>query len=154
MTEDEFWDLIDEHIDKDALSALGEDDYPEELMDSLVEKLSALDVEEIQQFEERLAKALFDIDGKRFADNAGDSGQSGDGFLYCRCWVVANGKDYYQRIFNSPSDMPTSISQWLEPLLYVSSRAWAEKTGNDEEAWDYDTQYSYESGSNESEWND
>jgi len=39
-----------------------------------------------------------------------------------------------------------------EALLYVGSRAWAKKTGADEEDWGVQTSVSYETGSNAANW--
>ena len=152
MNEDSFWKLIETSIDRGTLNELGEDDYPEELVQPLIENLATLSIQEIQQFEEFLARALYNLDGDIFADNAGESGKSDDGFLYCRCWIVANGRMYYESIVEDPEKMPKTISEWCEPLLYVTSQAWAQQTGNDSEDWDYTTTVSYETGSNKALW--
>jgi hypothetical protein len=149
MTENQFWTLIEKTIDRDALRDLGEDDYPDPLVQPLTEELEKLSVHEIEEFEEILAKALYDLDGRRFAANAGDSRESDDGFLYCRCWVVANGREYYEAVLADPEKMPKTITEWCEPLLYVARDAWAQKTGKDAEEWDYEPKVSYETGSNE-----
>jgi hypothetical protein len=152
MTDNQFWTLIETRIDRDGLNELGEDDYPDSLMRPLIAELAELSITEIQQFEEILARALYGIDGKLFAAHAGDSGQSDDGFLYCRCWVVAHGRAYYEAVLAAPDKMPKTISEWCEPLLYVASEAWARKTGKDAEEWDYHPEVSYETGSNEELW--
>ena len=154
MDENTFWQLIESNLDRDSLNSLGEDDYPDEIVQPLIDQLAELSVEEIEHFEEVLSKALYDIDGEVFADNAGESGQSGDGFLYCRCWVVANGRGFYEGVRYNPAAMPKQISQWCEPLLYVTSQAWSQKTGNDPEDWDYIPEVSYETGSNKANWSD
>ena len=120
-------------------------------MQPLTEELSKL-VQEIQEFEKILAKALYDLDGRIFAANAGDSKRSDDGFLYCRCWVVVNGREHYEAVLADPEKMPKTITEWCEPLLYVAREAWEQKTGTDAEEWDYETKVSYETGSNEALW--
>lgn len=152
MTDDEFWTFIETKIDRDALNVLDEDDYPDLLMRPLTRELAKLNVTEIEAFEEILARALYALDGRLYAAHAGDSGQSDDGFLYCRCWVVAQGKAYYEYVVASPEKMPKTINEWCEPLLYVASNAWAEKTGRDAEEWKYQTEVSYETGSNIKLW--
>lgn len=152
MTDDEFWTLIETRVDRDALNGLGGDDYPDSSVRPLIEELAKLSITEIQQFEETLAKALHGIDGGLFAANAGESGQSGDGFLYCRCWVVAKGRAYYEAVLEAPEKMPKTLGEWCEPLLYVAGEAWAEKTGRDAGEWDYHAEVSYETGSNEGLW--
>ena len=152
MTDNQFWTLIETTIHRDALRELGEDDFPDTLVQPLTEELAKLSVEEIQEFEEILAKALYDLDGRPFAANAGDSKESDDGFLYCRCWVVANGREYYEAVLADPEQMPKTITEWCEPLIYVARDAWAKKMGTDAEDWDYKTAVSYETGSNEELW--
>jgi hypothetical protein len=154
MTGNDFWKLIETSINHAVLQNLGEDDYPEELVQPIEDKLAQMGIAEIEEFEEYLAKALYDIDGVIYADNAGPSGESGDGFLYCRCWVVANGKTFYEEVLNNPTRMPKTIADWCEPLLYVASNAWARKTGNNPEEWPYETKVSYETGSNSAQWDD
>ncbi len=144
---DEFWKLM-QKVDQYALNEFDEDGA----IEPLIQALSRLTETDIKDFQENLSKVLFDLDGEEYAYNAGDSGNSGDGFLYCRCFVVAKGESFYNHVLTKPKDMPKSIDQWLEPLLYVSSRAWAKATGNDEEDWDYITNVSYESGSNHNKW--
>lgn len=130
MTEGEFWSLI-ALIDRSALESGDEDAAVEPLIDAL----SGTAEDEIRQFEDRLARLLYDIDGKAYADQAGESGQSDDGFLYVRCYVVASGEQYYKSVTSDPAAMPKSVDQWCESLLYVGGRAWAIATDNDEAAW-------------------
>jgi len=151
MTEDDFWKLIS-NIDGSELDSLEEDDYPEDQLEPLVSSLSKLNTKEIEDFEDKLSYFLYNLDGEKYADNAGESGESDDGFLYARCWVVAKGKKHYETVLANPQKMPKEISQWCEPLIYVASKAWALSTGNDDEDWDYTPKYNYETGSNSSLW--
>lgn len=77
-------------------------------------------------FEDVLTECLYDLDGEAYADAAGESGKSRDRFLYARCYVVAAGEKFYEKVEDNPSKMPTSIDEWCEPLLYAACRAWAE----------------------------
>ena len=97
MLDEEFWNII-KNIDNSKLDLLEEDDYPEELMEPLILALSKLDEKNIKGFEEKLSEFLYALDGEIYANNAGESGESGDGFLYARCWIVAKGKKYYEPI--------------------------------------------------------
>jgi hypothetical protein len=84
MHETEFWKLI-ALIDVEALDDGDEDGAIRPLHEALITKTE----EELFAFEEQLALNLYAIDGKVYAENAGDSGDSDDGFLYARCCVVA-----------------------------------------------------------------
>ena len=147
MTEDEFWTLID-HVDVDALR--GGDD--KSAAEPLIQALAPLGSDIIYQFEEQLAQVLYRLDGERFADNAGRSGQSGDGFLYARCFVVGCGREEFQAVLANPENMPTSLDDWFEPLLFAGENAWALSTGSDPEDFNCTTSVCYETGSNESQW--
>jgi hypothetical protein len=147
MTLDEFWSPIGE-VDGDSLRS-GDD---EGAVGPLVEALSTHGEEEIRAFEDVLSRCLYDIDGRRYADAAGESGRSSDGFLYARCYVVARGRAHYEAVKADPAKMPKSLDDWCEPLLYVAQMAWAEATGEDGESWGSQASVSYETGSNQDAW--
>jgi len=147
MNTEQFWKLI-ALINTTAL----DDGYEDAAVAPLQEALRKYKPEKLEAFEEQLSVALHAIDGRLYALNAGDSGDSDDGFLYARCYVVAKGLAYYVSVLANPKLMPNSIDQWCEALLYPHRKAWAEVTGKDESEWIFDASVSYESGSNESLW--
>lgn len=147
MNTAEFWQLIAK-IDVTALDVGDEDAAVQPLQEALSTKSEA----ELAAYEEELSQKLYAIDGEAYADNAGDSGRSDDGFLYARCYVVAKGRKFYESVLATPTMMPKSIDQWCEALLYPHRKVWAAATGRDESEWPFDTSVSYESGSNESLW--
>jgi hypothetical protein len=142
-----FWQLIDQ-IDREALDDGNED----AAVEPLIRALTAWTESEIASFEDHLAYVLYDLDGQRYADEAGPSGKSGDGFLYARCYVVAKGHDYYDSVRANPKNMPKRLEQWCESLLYVPQRSWAIVTERDENEWNRVTPVSYETGSNYLQW--
>lgn len=121
MTDTEFWQLIST-IDLAAL------DDGDEALAPLRSALGGKAPAELFEFEECLSQKLFAIDGEDFADEAGDSGGSDDGFLYARCYVVAKGRAFYDAVLGDPALMPKSIEQWCEALLYQHREAWADLT--------------------------
>ena len=142
-----FWKLV-AAVDRDAL-----DDFDEEAaVQPLIEELSKRDEREIFDFEEQLAQVRHELDGRAFAEHAGESADSDDGFLYARCFVVACGEQRYRQVLADPSAMPQSLDEWCESLLSVASRAWAHKTGRDEQEWTFAASVSYETGSNAAQW--
>jgi len=147
MNQNDFWKLI-KLVDVETLDEGDE----EGALEKLTTKLATLEEEKIQGFEECLAQFLYNLDGKAYADNAGESGKSGDGFLYCRCYVIAKGEKFYETVLANPTKMPSSLDQWCESLLFVSQNAWAEATGNDPENWNYHASVNYETGSNKTAW--
>jgi hypothetical protein len=147
MTDIEFWQLI-ALIDVSAL----DDGYEDEAVELLRAALSTKSEQELFAFEEALSQKLYAIDGEEFADSAGDSCGSDDGFLYARCYVVAKGRDFYEAVKADPTRMPKSIEQWCEALLYPHREAWADHTGNDQSEWPFEPTVSYETGSNAELW--
>jgi hypothetical protein len=108
----------------------------------------------IRQFEERLAFLLYQLDTKAHASNIGADSYnpesnyvSADDFLYARCVVVANGREFYKAVLHDPSKMPKDME--FEALLSIASAAYELKTGED---FDYGTGCSYESFSNVAGW--
>ncbi len=147
MDRPSFWKFISK-IDCSALR----DGDEERAVEPLIEALSGQDEQELRSFEDHLAQVLYDVDGEVYANEAGESGQSGDGFLYVRCFAVACGQKHYEAVKSDPAKMSKSIDDWCESLLYAASCAWAQATGNDEEEWDHLSPVSYETGSNKSLW--
>jgi len=146
MTIDDFWKLIG-HIDRRALR-MGEG-YEDVALRPLIDALTRLDKSELQSFQDHLAQALYDLDGRAYFDASADAAGSDDSFLYVRCFVVAMGRDVYQRTLRDPAQMPNTIEHWCESLLYAAKLAWEEQTQED---LDFDTKVSFESGSNTSLW--
>ncbi len=147
MNNEEFWKLI-ALIDVDALDEGDEDTAVE----SLTEKLSTKNENEIGEFEEFLSQYLYRIDGKQWCNESGESSDSADGFLYARCYVVARGEEFFEAVLRSPDLMPKSSDEWAESLLYVAAQAWAEATGNEEEDFELFASVSSETGSNDAQW--
>ena len=147
MSGADFWKVIG-LIDREALDEGDE----EAAIAPLVSALAGMTIADIESFDEHLAQALFAIDGESYADTAGDSGTSSDGFLYARCYVVAHGQEHYDEVARNPTAMPKSLDQWCESLLYAGTNAWGAKTGNDPVDWEFQPSVSYETGSNRARW--
>ncbi len=149
MTEDCFWDIIaqldwSKEANKDIIApaALALSQYSEQ---------------DIRQFSEMLARKLYNLDGERFAkemapeeaySEAEDAYFSVDIFLYARCCVIANGREYYEQVLQDPSQMIKGYT--FESLLYLDCEAWKIKTGQDD-YFQY-TEYWYETFSNPEGW--
>jgi hypothetical protein len=138
-----FWKLVG-LVARDALAV-----DEEEAVEPVIEALSELDPAEMASFEEHLARNLYALDGRRYADQAGESRESDDGFLYARCFVVAQGEAHFRRVLAEPALMPKSMDHWCEALLGVASAAHERVTG---EPAEFETTVSYETGSNGSQW--
>lgn len=144
MTRDEFWQLMT-LVDQAALEEGDEDGA----LAALIEKLSTLPEPEIFGFEENMAQALYALDTRRHAEQ---SDGSDEGFLACRCYVVARGRAYYDEVLADAAKMPKADDAGCESLLYVASGAWAKATGNDEDDWTFNASVNFETGSNAGQW--
>jgi hypothetical protein len=119
--------------------------------------LSQYSEPDIRQFSEILAAKLYALDGKKSAmeldpeDAYSDDPEayfSVDVFLYARCCVVANGREFYEQVLHDPASMPKGYT--FESLLYLPQTAWKLKTGK-EDFFHY-TQVWYETFSNPEGW--
>ncbi|MET9849286.1 DUF4240 domain-containing protein [Streptomyces ossamyceticus] len=126
----------------------------------LAAELSRRSVPDIVCFAERHAEALYRLDQEKFgmlpvAGMTGRDGtpfpQSGDGFLYARCAVVAAGQAVWEGVFFDVDKFApyTSTEFDGEWLLYVPDRAYELATGKE---WDRSTRYCFESYSNRGGW--
>jgi hypothetical protein len=149
MTEEQFWTIIAK-VDQDALEQGDEEGAVEPVLSLLLRKKE----DDLQDFEEVLSQKLYALDGRAFADAAGEAGESDDTFLYARCYVVARGRAFYEKVLADPQKMPNGEAQSCEALLYIHRYAWSELTGNDESDWEFEATVSFESHSNEALWRD
>lgn len=112
--------------------------------------------EAICAFDDLLAEKLYALDTRAHCraayakEQAGDDGDeyvAADGFLYLRCAVVANGRDFYEAALRDPTEMPREIE--FESLLSLAVECFEEKTGK---PYEHTTPVSYESFSNREGW--
>ena len=147
MSEEEFWSIIDlldwKHQGNDK-----------KVLAPAINALAAKTKAEICRFEERFAYLLYQLDTKAHASNIGEDAcdpesdyVSADGFLYARCVVVANGREFYAKVLKDPTEMPKDME--FESLLGLASGAYELKTGED---FEYSTGCNYESFSNSAGW--
>lgn len=147
MDENEFWNIISMFNWKYE----GDDD---KVLNNAINYLSEKSNEDIYRFHDILSRLLYDLDGIEYAQNIGiysyknkNSYFSVDWFLYTRCVVVANGRDYYYNVINNPKEMPKDME--FEALLYIAHEAYEKKNNNE---FDYISEYNFETFSNKGKW--
>ena len=146
MDEGLFWEII-AALDWNR----GED--IEAILKPAVTHLAQLEVEDIFAFHDLLAEKLFHLDHKIYAQNLGkdawhsDRPFSSDNFLYSRACVVANGKEFYEKVLANPTLMPKEFT--FEDLLDLAGKAYQKMTGKE---FDYLPTTSYETFSNPDGW--
>lgn len=149
MNENTFWEIISRF----DWSKQGDDDA---VMAPACEALAALDEQAIFKFYDLLAEKLHALDtrehcracykGELDPDN-GDDYISADGFLYARCVVVANGRDFYNAVLADPTQFPQELE--FESLLSLTDMAYEQKTG---ETMDHSPTVDFESFQNQAGW--
>jgi hypothetical protein len=116
-----------------------------------VETLSDMPVSCIYLFADKLSEYLYHLDTRAHANAyaANEPAQfiSADDFLYARCAVVAEGKEYYEKVLKTPTEMPKEIV--FEPLLYLAEEAFERKMGVE---FNYLPKYNYETKHNKLGW--
>jgi hypothetical protein len=148
MDETTFWSLIDRF------------DWSKEEDDDIIEPavlaLALLPDSQIADFQQILARKLYALDGRAWARESGEQIWFGepdrvavDSFLYARCLVVANGREFYDAVKADPATMPKDAD--FEAILMLAADAYDRKTGLVWEELD-ETDVSYETFSNEAGW--
>lgn len=145
FTEEKFWEIIS------LLDWKKEEN--EEIVQPVIDFLKNSPIKFIYQFQDFLSQKLYELDGKKYALHIGedswtkDNYFSADNFLYARCCVVANGKDYYYEVLNNPKKMPKDLT--FEPILSIASKAYKQKT---KEKFNYFPIHDYETYANQDAW--
>ena len=144
LTINDFWDII-EQLD---WSKEGNDAA---VVEPVIEILQKRPLAHIYRFEDILSEKLWHLDTEKYAqvflENPEEGYLSVDDFLYTRCAVVANGRDFYQNVIDNPSEMPEDLT--FEPLLYVALQAYKRKTGKE---FMFISAYNYETYNNKEGW--
>ena len=75
-------------------------------LEKAVTRLATLPLSSIYIFADKLSEKLYSLDTKANAEayskNEIDNFLSVDGFLYARCAVIAEGKEYYETVLTDP----------------------------------------------------
>ncbi len=149
MNERTFWDIIG-RFDWDQA---GDDGA---VMEPALNALALLDEKAIFKFADILSEMLYALDtrehcracyaGELDPDN-GDDYISADDFLYSRCVVVANGRDFFASVLADPTKMPKGMV--FESLLFLPDSAYERKTGKE---FEHVPAVSFESFQNAAGW--
>lgn len=143
MNESHFWKMIDlaweaspellAHRESALLTLSApesKDNHPafikdEELfLDAIRKQLDELTANELLAFDRILERKLYDIDREDVHEHTDGSD---DGFLYCRGYIVAIGKTYYDAVNSDPSNAILDCE--CASITYVSWFLYEEKFG-------------------------
>ena len=127
LTEADFWAII-------ACFDWSEPDNDAAVVEQAIHLLSEKPVRQIYEFQDILSEKLHLIDTRNHASHTGenawtdsDSDFSADEFLYARCCVIANGREFYEDVLRMPELMPKNLT--FESLLTLAHAAYKRKTG-------------------------
>ncbi|MCC2547319.1 DUF4240 domain-containing protein [Hymenobacter sp. BT175] len=131
MDKKEFWQVVDSA----KLEAKGDQALQAQL---LSKALATHTSEQIIEFECRLREYLVEADD--FTVMAAlkiiDGYVSDDNYLYFRCWLIGQGEALFAAVLQAPDTLAgvmTEPYQEFEELLYVTTTAFAELTGKEED---------------------
>lgn len=121
LSDELFWEIIDsfDWSKKNGRAVLA----------SGIEKLAKAETVFIYLFADALHEKLSQLNTKSHAAALVKKEEefSADDFLYARCAVIAEGKTYFEKVLNNPSEMPSEIV--FEQLLNLPSLAYEKKRG-------------------------
>lgn len=145
FTDEDFWECI-------GLLDWSDESDDDRVIAPVVRALESMPLAHIYRFFDILSEKLWRLDtrdhARVFLDDPEEEGYlSSDDFLYVRCAVVANGREYYEKVLHGPSKMPKDLT--FEPLLHIALRAYKAKTGKELIAV---PSYNYETYSNKEGW--
>lgn len=149
MNDSTFWGIIARF----AWDKTGDDDA---VLEPACAALAALDEESIFKFADILSEKLHALDTREHCracyegeldPDDGDDYISADDFLYSRCVVVANGRDFFASVVADPTQMPQDME--FETLLSLPVLAFERKTGRE---YEHVSRVSFESFQNSAGW--
>jgi Protein of unknown function (DUF4240) len=161
MNIDKFWEIIDQawldspslhkkralalqNNDPKLLEQLS-DEMSDEILDNFTERLYQLSEKDLTAFIHILEERLYNIDREEIQEYTDGSD---DGFLYCRCFILGMGKEYYDLIDKNPSKATADVEAEIFGFIAYSTF---------EDMFDKDfvrnSKHCIESGSNKSAWN-
>ncbi|APU09080.1 DUF4240 domain-containing protein [Cellulophaga lytica] len=160
MEEEQFWKIIEQSWEdspqikklrdeaKDNEASLEQLSYKleEDITENYIKRLSKLGKEELTEFIHFLEERIYHIDRKEIHTYTDGSD---DGFLYCRCFILGMGKDYYNSIDNNPSKAKFDIE--AEGFGFSAYQVYEELFN---EEFDRYSSHSMESCSNSNGWSE
>ncbi len=138
MTEDQFWNIVEQSRDGMPPGTVDED-ANERQSEKLTTLLEALSSEEIVAFNSAMGKVhqqsnLWDLWGVSFIISGGCSD---DGFEYFRRWLLAQGRETFERSVRDPDGLceiiltDGDLEPEFEGFFYVAAEVYEAKTGAD-----------------------
>ena len=160
MTQQKFWEIIEAswaaspNLYSKRVDALktNEEELLQELSEELEKiilanyknQLMVLDKPELTKFIHILEERLYNIDREEIHEYTDGSD---DGFLYCRCFILGMGAQYYNMIDEDPSK--ATMDLWAESFGFSPYVIYQEKFGDE---FSRNSIHCIESCSNKDSW--
>ena len=161
MKEQEFWEIIEASwadspkLNKTRAKALKTNneelleelsvELEETIIENYTKRLFILEKETLTDFIHILEEKLYKIDREEIQEYTDGSD---DGFLYCRCFILGMGEQYYNMIDANPFKATMDLE--AECFGFSVYKVYEEKFG---EEFERNSVYSIESCSNQKGWN-
>jgi len=105
----------------------------------IIKTLEQYSPEEIIEFECLLEQQLLAVDDFKVmaAQKIIEGSVTDDSYLYFRCWLISQGKSVFEEALRNPDSLASTDTEGVvaefEPLLYVTTQAYKNKTCKQEE---------------------
>jgi hypothetical protein len=132
MDKQEFWNIINHGV----LKSFNVDSVKNK---EIIEKLATYTADEIIEFEKIFRRLVIEAnDFKVMAANKIIDGWVGDDpYLYFRCWLIGQGEKTFTETLKNPDYLADVVNKRtdasFEDLMYVSTIAFQQSTGKEEE---------------------
>ena len=130
--------------DEELIEAANSEIQDGVFMENLEGRLANLDKADLADYIRHLEERMYHLDRKeiqKYTDG------SDDGFLYCRCFIVAMGEAYYNMIDKDPSK--AAMDMEAEGFGFIAYGIYEDKFDEDFDRYKF---HSMESGSNAAQW--
>ncbi|MFT3701709.1 MAG: DUF4240 domain-containing protein [Agriterribacter sp.] len=145
MDQKEFWKIIDYSF----FESNGNQQQQENL---LIQKLVAYTPEQIIEFEKIFRRYVIEADDFKIvgAEKIIEGVVTDDGYLYFRCWLIAQGEHTFKETLKLPDNLAGNVDKdgytQFEELMYVADKAYMQKTGKKQEDQTFPRDVAYKSG--------
>ena len=162
MTEQQFWEIIEKswadapNLNQKRINATKTNEeellsdlhnlFENEILDNFSTRLFELNKIDLTAFIHILEEKIYDIDRAEIHDYTDGSD---DGFLYCRCFIVAMGQSYYDMIDDCPEKAKMDFE--AESFGFIAYEVYERKFKEEFNRYEF---HSMESVSNTKEWPD
>lgn len=160
MTEQQFWEIIEKswtdspNLNEKRINAIKSNDerlledlnelFENEILDNFTARISELNKTELTTFIHILEEKIYDIDRAEIQEYTDGSD---DGFLYCRCFIVAMGQSYYDMINHCPEKATMDLE--AESFGFIAYKVYEKNFKEEFNIYEF---HSMESASNPKGW--